>query len=427
MASLLPFTDPAHLQGIPSPYFNETHYALQKEVREFTNQYIVPFVDEWDAKGEIDPQLYQEFCRRGYLCAIAGQQKYPTEYTDIRIKSVPPNKYDFFHEMIIVDEISRCGSGGVIWYLVGGINISLPAIFKYAAPEVKRRVIPQILSGSKRSCLCITEPDAGSDVANLTTEAQKVDGGFILSGTKKWITNGIFSDYFVVACRTGGSGSGGVSLLLADLSIDKDAVSRRKISTQGMRGSGTTLINFDELFVPDQNVLGTVNQGFRAVMSNFNHERLIIIVQALRLCRVVYEDCMQWTHQRETFGTKLINHAVIRQKLGVMAGRIEALQSWVNELGYQTKILSEEQATLELSGRIAAAKGFATQALELCAREGSQIFGGLSYTQGGRGARVERIYREVRAFAIPGGSEEIMMDLAVRQSIKSARKRGAKL
>lgn len=428
MSDLVPFADPSYMQGAPSPYFNETHIALRKEVREFVETYIFPYVDEWDAKGEVDPKLYEEFGRRGYLAAIAGQREYPVQYTDVRIKSVPPEKYDFFHEVIIADEICRAASGGVVWNLMGGYNISVPAIFKYASESVKKRVLPDILSGKKRSCLCITEPDAGSDVANLTTEAVKVDGGYRITGTKKWITNGIFSDYFVIACRTGGPGASGVSMMLGELAADPENLDRRKIETQGMRGSGTTLMNFDDFFVSEENILGSVNQGFKAIMSNFNHERLLIIAQALRMARCALEDSIVYAHQRETFGQKLISHAVIRQKLGTMAGRIEALQSWLFDLSYQyIHIKDEKQQALVLGGPIAAAKGFSTQALELCAREASQIFGGLSYTRGGKGGRVERIYREVRAFAIPGGSEEIMMDLGIRQSLRAAKAFGSKL
>lgn len=428
--NLVPFTDPTYYQGLPSLLFNETHYALQEEVRAFCEEFIKPYVEEWDEKGEIDPELYREFGKRGYLCAAAGQHKFPVEYTDVRIKSVPAEKYDFLHETIIIDEISRCGSGGVVWFLVGGYNISVPAIFTHASEEVKKRVLPGLLNGTKRSCLCITEPDAGSDVANLTTEAKrghndKGEAGFLLSGTKKWITNGLFADYYVVACRTGGKGSKGISLMLAE--HNENNVDRRKILTQGVRGSGTSLINFEGLFVPETCLLGRENDGFKGIVSNFNHERLIIIYQALRLSRVVIEDCMTWVHQRKTFGMKLIDHAVIRQKLGIMAGRVEALQSWVNDLAYQYKILPPQQAMIKLGGPIATCKAYTSQTLELCAREGSQIFGGLSYTRGGKGGRVERIYREVRAFAIPGGSEEIMLDLGVRQSLRASRANGAKI
>lgn len=426
-ASLIPSADPPYFNaGFNTPYFNDTHLALRNEIREFVNEFITPYVDEWDEKGEIDPQLYREFGKRGYLCAMAGQHKWPSEYTDIRIKSVPPEKFDFFHEAIIMDEISRSGSGGVVWFLVGGFNISVPAIFNYAPEELKKRVLPAILSGEKRSCLAITEPDAGSDVANLRTEAVKSADGkyYTVTGTKKWITNGIFSDYFVTAVRTGKQGMGGISMLFIERNDD---VSTRKIIVQGMRGSGTTLLNFEDVKVPAENLLYKENQGFKCVVTNFNHERLGITWQVVGNCRVLIEEVFKWGYQRETFGQKLIDHPVIRNKVGVMIGKVEALQAYLCDLSFQYKTMSEKQAQVALGGPIASLKAFSTQVLEYCAREATQIFGGLGYTRGGKGGKVERIYREVRAYAIPGGSEEIMIDLGVRQSIKAQQSLGLKL
>ncbi|PRT52851.1 Acyl-CoA dehydrogenase [Wickerhamiella sorbophila] len=422
VSDLLPYTEPDYYQGFYTTYFNETHFALRDEVREFVNEFIVPYVDEWDVAGEVDPNLYREFGRRGYLCALAGVREYPTEYTDIRIKSVPPEKFDPFHEIIIIDEVCRAGSGGVCWFLMGGYNISVPAIFKFGSPALKRRVLPDILAGKKRSCLAITEPDAGSDVANLTTTATLSEDGkhYLVTGTKKWITNGIFSDYFVTATRTGKKGMGGITMLFIER--DSQTVDTRKIMTQGMRGSGTTLLNFDETKVPVADVIGEVNGGFKSIMANFNHERLGIIAQATRFSRVLLQASLEWALERETFGTKLINHAVIRSKFGVMAGRIEGVQAWFNDLVLQYKYMDDQEAMVRLGGPIAACKALVTQTMELCAREASQIYGGLSYTQGGKGGTVERLYREVRAFAIPGGSEEIMIDLGVRQTLKDLKK-----
>lgn len=411
--------------GFYSPYYNETHLALREEVRAFVEEYIAPYADEWDETGEIDPNLYLEFGKRGYLCAMAGEKKWPSEYTDLRIKSVPPEKFDVFHEQIIGAELAR-GGAPVCWFLVGGYSISVPAIFKYGSEELKRRILPDILAGKKRCCLSITEPDAGSDVANLKAEAVKSEDGkyYYVTGTKKWITNGIFSDYFVAAVRTGGPGMGGISMLVVERSED---VSTRKIIVGGVRGSGTTLLNYEDAKVPVGNLLYKENQGFKCVVSNFNHERLGILWQVTELCRVLIEECFKWSLQRETFGQKLIEHAVIRNKIGTMMGRTEALSALTNDLTFQYSLMSDKQAQGALGGPIAAAKAVATQTLEYCAREATQIFGGLGYTRGGKGGKVERIYRDVRAYAIPGGSEEIMIDLAVRQGLKFSAALGANI
>ncbi|RGB37052.1 acyl-CoA dehydrogenase/oxidase C-terminal [Rhizophagus diaphanus] len=162
-------------------------------------------------------------------------------------------------------------------------------------------------------------------------------------------------------------------------------------------------------------------------MHNFNHERMGIAVQANRLARVCYEEAMKYANKRKTFGKKLVEHDVIRNKLAHMARQIEATHAWMESLIYQTCRMSETEAMARLGGPIALLKAQTTQTFEYCAREAAQIFGGLAYTRGGQGEKVERLYREVRAYAIPGGSEEIMLDLGIRQSLKVAKFHGAKL
>jgi len=172
---------------------------------------------------------------------------------------------------------------------------------------------------------------------------------------------------------------------------------------------------------------GKENRGFNVIMTNFNHERIGIIIQALRFARVCYEESVKYASKRETFGQKLIAHAIIRNKLAQMAGRIEACHAWLETLVFQAHSMDETEAMLKLGGAIAGLKAQATQTFEFAAREASQIFGGLSYSRGGQGAKIERLYRDVRAYAIPGGSEEIMLDLSIRQSMKVHKVLGMKL
>jgi len=167
--------------------------------------------------------------------------------------------------------------------------------------------------------------------------------------------------------------------------------------------------------------------NFSVIMTNFNHERMGIIIQSLRFSRVCYEESVKYASKRRTFGKKLIEHPVIRMKLAHMAGRIEAAYNWLENLMYQCQKMGETEAMLRLGGAIAGLKAQSTLTFEFCAREASQIFGGLSYSRGGQGAKVERLYRDVRAYAIPGGSEEIMLDLSMRQSMKVAKMTGMKL
>lgn len=364
-------------------------------------------------------EIYLEMGRRGYLAGLLGVE-YPVEYTKNTVRSVSPDQWDLFHEMIITDELSRVGSGGFVWNMIGGFGIGGPPLLKFGKKALKDRIVPGILTGEKRICLAITEPAAGSDVANLTCEAKLSDDGkhYIVNGEKKWITNGIWCDYFTTAVRTSDKGMNGVTLLLIER--DMGGVSTRRMDCQGVWSSGTTYITFEDVKVPVENVLGRENGGFKCIMTNFNHERMGIIIQCLRFSRVCYEESVKYGNKRRTFGKKLIDHPVIRMKLAHMARQIEASYNWLENIIYQCQKMDETEAMLRLGGPIAGLKAQSTVTFEFCAREASQIFGGLSYSRGGQGAKVERLYRDVRAYAIPGGSEEIMLDLSMRQSLKVA-------
>lgn len=153
-------------------------------------------------------------------------------------------------------------------------------------------------------------------------------------------------------------------------------------------------------------------------MYNFNPERLGSASGATIFSRVLVAESMAYAFKRKTFGKRLIEHPVIRLKLAHMARQVESLHAWLENITYQTTQMSHTEAMIKLGGPIALIKGHASIVMEYCAREAAQIFGGLAYTRGGQGEKVERLYREVRAYAIPAGSEEIMFDLAIRQSMK---------
>lgn len=218
---------------------------------------------EWEEAKQVPEKIYKEMGNRGYLGGLLGLHDYPAEYSPNRPKSVPPEKWDHFHELIVTDEISRAGSGGLVWNLLGGFGIGCPPLVRFGSEPLVKRILPGILAGDKRICLAITEPDAGSDVANLTCEAKLSEDGkhYIVNGEKKWITNGIWCDYFTTAVRTGGPGMNGVSLLLIERA--HGGVNTRRMDCQGVWSSGTTYISFEDTKVPVENLLGKENKGFR--------------------------------------------------------------------------------------------------------------------------------------------------------------------
>jgi len=225
----------------------------------------------------------------------------------------------------------------------------------------------------------------------------------------------MFADYFTVAVRTGGKGMGGISMLLLEKGMP--GIECKQMDCMGVWASGTAYITFEDVKVPVENLIGEENQGFKCIMHNFNHERWGFIVQANRFARVCMEDALRFALKRKTFGKTLTEHPVIRWKLAEMARQVEATHAALENLTYQLQTMPHEEAT-QLAPDICLLKVQATKVFEYCAREAAQIMGGSSYVRGGQGEKVERLYREVRAMAIPGGSEEIMLDFAVRNSIK---------
>lgn len=251
-----------------SAYFNETHAALRAEVRQWVDTELEPNVTEWDEAKKVPDSIYKAMGERGYLAGLMGMH-YPTHLTDRRVKSVSPDKWDLFHELLITDEIARTGSGGLVWNLIGGFGIGCPPVVKFGKKSLVDRIVPGILNGDKRICLAITEPDAGSDVANLTCEAKLTEDGkhYIVNGEKKWITNGVWSDYFTTAVRTGKEGMNGVSALLIER--EHGGVSTRQMDCQGVWSSGTTYVTFEDVKVPVENLIGKENQGFKGTDQTF--------------------------------------------------------------------------------------------------------------------------------------------------------------
>lgn len=347
---------------------------------------------------------------------------WPKEYVGDKVGSgqFSADDLDPFHELIFIDEVSRCGSGGVLWGLSGGLSIGLPPVLHFGTDSVKEKVVAPVLKGEKFICLAITEPYAGSDVANIQTTARLSEDGkhYIVNGEKKWITNGTFADYFTTAVRTGDEGAFGVSLLLIERTMP--GVKTEKMNCMGVWSSGTAYVTFEDVKVPVENLIGQENLGFQVILHNFNHERWSIAAQALRFARVCYEDSFKWAAKRKTFGKRLVDQPVIRAKFAEMVRQIESTQAWLEQVTYQLSVLSHREQA-RLGGPIAILKAHTSRVFDFCAREALQIFGGSGYTRGGQGARVERLYREVRAYAIPGGSEEIMFDLGVRQAIRQSK------
>ncbi|KAI9015387.1 putative acyl-CoA dehydrogenase [Hyaloraphidium curvatum] len=453
---LAPFCEPAWYQDNYSPYYNESHRRLRAFMRQWVDEHIMPYADQWehdaDRHGKYLPKEFHKACgKAGILRVLTGPISWRKGNTVGKIPGVPAlpaglteDEFDAFHEQIVWDELLRPGFAGIVAGIATGVAYGIPPLVQYGAPEVRDRVVPLVLTGEEQMALAITEPHAGSDVQGILTNGKVSDDGkfFIVNGEKKWITNGwqsrarcgcstgltrspgTFATFFTAAVRTGGQGGAGISMMLWERG---PGLTTRHVYTQASALAGTSFVVLEDFKVPVGNLIGKLNEGFKTIMFNFNHERLTIAYQAIRQCRIVYQDALHYAHRRKTFGKNLIEHPVIRDKFAQMARQIEATAAWADFLTHQFNLMPKDLANTRLGGHTSLLKLQCSRTIEFCAREACQIMGGISYTKGGQGGRVERTYREVRGVAIPGGSEEIMADSGIRQALKAAQLMGASL
>jgi len=373
-----------------SPYYTAEHEAFRDTIRRFVAKEIEPYATAWDEAETFPRELYAKAAAVGLLAL-----GFPEEYGGVAT--------DCFYGIIAAQELARAGAGGIAASLQSH-TIGAPPIAFAGTSALKERVLPEILQGRKISALAITEPRGGSDVANLATTARREGDRYIVNGSKAFITSGMRADYYTVAVRTGGPGRNGISLLV----IERDApgFTRTPLKKMGWWASDTAMLYFDDCRVPIGNLLGEENQGFRLIMRNFNRERLGMAAGCTGYARVCLEEAAAHARERRTFGSRLIEHQVIRHKLVDMAMRVNATQAYLESTAW--RIDQGENPVAD----ICMLKNQATLTMEFCAREAVQIFGGAGFM---RGPKVERIYREVRVNAIGGGAEEIMRDLAARQ------------
>ncbi|UAJ10230.1 acyl-CoA dehydrogenase family protein [Glacieibacterium megasporae] len=375
-----------------SPFYDETHTAVADSVRRFVAAEVAPNIDAWEDARSLPRDLHRKAAAAGILGL-----GYPEEFGG------HSDGFDIFHSLTQSEELASVGAGGLTASLMTH-GIGLPPILALGSDEMKRRIAPAVLSGDKIIALGITEAGGGSDVAALTTRAEKVGNKYVVNGGKMFITSGMRADYVTVAVRTGGPGMGGISLMLIEAGMP--GFTRTPLEKMGWHCSDTAALYFDNVEVPPENMIGPENAGFGGIMRNFNGERLGMAHSCCAFARVCLKEAVEWATTRETFGKRLAQHQSIRIKLADMARQINATQAWVDLCAWQVK------HGKGLPADFAMLKVQATRMLESVAREAAQVLGGASYL---KGSKVERIYREVRVNAIGGGSEEIMLDLAGRQ------------
>jgi acyl-CoA dehydrogenase len=368
-------------------YFGETHNLVRQTVRKFVEREILPFVNQWEEKGEFPRELYAKAGEAGIL-GIGYPESYGGSGGDIFIK------------VVAGEEILRCGSGGVAAGL-GSLDIGLPPIVKFGQPSLKERLIPPVLRGDKICALAITEPDAGSDVGGIKTRAVREGAYYRVNGRKTFITSGGRADVLTCAVRTGGPGPHGVSLLVVERETPGFSVANI-LKKMGWWASDTAELVFEDCLVPAENLLGDENQGFYGIMANFQNERLQLAIMANMTAQLAYEESLKYVKEREAFGRRLEGFQVTRHKLADMATLVEASRE------FTYRIAAKIEAGFNAVKEISMAKNFACQVSDRVTYDAVQLHGGYGYM---REYLVERLYRDNRILSIGGGTQEIMKEI----------------
>src|SRR5438132_8050844 len=288
----------------PTPPFTDEHEQLRESARGFIERELTPHAPQWEDERSFPEEVFGKLAAQGLLGL-----KYPVEYGG--------QGGDYLHEAVLCEEMARIGSGGAAAGIGAHINIATPPIWKFGTEEQKQRYLVPAVRGERIGALGITEPGAGSDVASLRTRAERVDGGWVVGGEKTYITNGVRADFIVTAVKTTAEGGHhGISFLIIERG---EGVSSSKLEKLGWHASDTATISFEDVFVPRENLLGPLNEGFKLIMANFQWERLAMALGAVGAMQLAWERTAAFAREREAFGRPLTGHQAIRHRLADLA------------------------------------------------------------------------------------------------------------
>ena len=374
--------------------FSEEHELFRGTVRRFVRDEITPNVEKWEERGEIP----REFFRRMGELGLLGVD-YPSEHGG--------GGADLWMSVVLAEELARCRSGGVAFSVIVHTDMSSPWLVRFGTEEQKARYLPDILSGKTVCALAITEPGAGSDMAALTTRARRDGDGWLISGSKTFITNGVYGDLYFVAARTRDvePPHRGLSQFLVERGTPGLTVTK-KLQKTGMWASDTAELLFEEVRVPAESLIGEEDRGFYQLAQGLQRERLMAAVLCVSAAQQALEDTRAYLGQRRAFGKPLAELQALRHRAADMATQIEAAR-WLTYHAVDRLIEGEDAAT-----EVSMAKLFATEMANRVAYEAVQMHGGYGYM---RESSIERFARDYRLWTIASGTSEIMREIIAKR------------
>ena len=372
-------------------YFSEEHEMFRKSLRDFLKREVKPNLNQWEKDGKIPKEIWGKMGDMGFL-GLSFPEKYGG------------SNLDFFFEVVLNEEMAKLNSGGFTITQQAVQYMSAPYILKYGSEFLKQKYLPGIASGNLISCIGITEPNAGSDVQNIQTNAIKKGNNYIVNGSKTFITNGIYGDFVVTVVKTDiKAKSKGISLLIIDL--DSNGITKTKIDKLGWRSSDTAELSFDNVVVPSKNLIGEEGKGFYYLMNGLQLERLCFLPSSIATMEFAISESLNYMKERKAFGRSLNQLQILRHKIAQLSSEIEALKVFSYHCCdlYNKKIYDVKLCSM--------GKLLCTELHEKVSTQCLQIFGGNGFTED---YPMARMYRDCRVGTIGGGTSEIMREIIAK-------------
>ena len=374
-----------------SMYFTEEHHLFRKSLQDFLQKEVVPHIETWEQTGTIDRFIWKKFGDMGFFGI-----NYPETYGGLNL--------DLFFTVILLEELQKINSGGFAAAIWAHVYLAMTHLNAEGSDTIKQNYLAASISGDKIGCLCVTEPFGGSDVAGMRTTAIKEGNHYILNGSKTFITNGVYSDYLVVAAKTTpNSGNKGISIFLVDRK--EVGVSATKLNKLGWRASDTGEIAFDNVKIPASNLLGEENKGFSYIMQHFALERLIMGVNAHARAEFALEYALQYMSERQAFGKSIDKFQALRHTISDLYTEMEICKEFNYSVTYRLN-KGEYVVKHATMSKLKSTK-MADEVIYQCL----QFLGGYGYMED---YPMARLLRDSRLGPIGGGTSEILREIIAK-------------
>ena len=374
-----------------SIYFTEEHEAFRESFKVFLQKEVVPHIEKWEKTGTIERFIWKKFGEMGYFGLST-----PEEFGGMNL--------DLFYTVIFLEELQKINSGGFAAAMWAHEYLAMTHLNKEGSDFIKNKYLVPSVEGELIGCLCITEPFGGSDVAGMRSTAILQGDTYILNGSKTFITNGVYSDYLIVAAKTDTSDKyKGISIFVVDRSAK--GVSATKLDKLGWRASDTGEIAFDNVEIPAKNLLGEEGNGFAYIMQHFALERLIMGVNAHARAEFALEYAINYMQERQAFGKSLDKFQALRHKIAEMASRVDMCKEY--NYSITNRLNSGEYAVKEAS----MSKLLSTKMADEVIYDALQMLGGYGYIED---YPMARLLRDSRLGPIGGGTSEILKEIIAK-------------